>query len=457
MARYYDPNLGRWVSDDDQEAQGVGGALDMWNQGYFSDIGPLTQGQYTTGAGGQSFPDTLSYLKYLYGGNITPTDVNGETFYKVDNLNQGPQAGATPITYNSPDSMGAQLVKGGILGLAGAAAGGLLPGVEGIGGLGGFPVNEASILSGGDLGTLAQAAGEAGSTLGAGAGEFSLAGGTAGNLAGTGGLSSAAGIHGLGAGVGEAGLGLTSGAAGLSGVSGGAGGLSLLTPAITGAATGLPAAISAASTAPSAATAMGGAASAAAPATTGSALSRVWDQLNGKGEASSSDWLSILGTAGATGLGLAGANSQSNALKDVYNQQMTLGAPYRDLLTASYQPGFNLANDSAFQGALDTSAQAAARATSARSGNPVDNPGAYAEMQKYITNSTALPYLQNYRSQLGTFGQLGTNTAGAAAIGGAQANGGTYNALGYGLGQLTQPDSPFKGLLSQFGKSGFSF
>jgi hypothetical protein len=178
------------------------------------------------------------------------------------------------------------------------------------------------------------------------------------------------------------------------------------------------------------------------------------------GNATDSDWASVLGNLGATGLGLAGANSQSNALNDVYNQQMSLGSPYRDRLNASYQPGFNLATaDPAYQGALDTSAQAAARATSAKVGNPVDNPGAYAEMQKYITNSTALPALQNYRSQLGTFGQLGTNTAGAAALGGAQSQGGTYNALGYGLGQLTQPDNPFKGLLSNLGKSNslFSF
>lgn len=175
------------------------------------------------------------------------------------------------------------------------------------------------------------------------------------------------------------------------------------------------------------------------------------------GNATDSDWASVLGNLGATGLGLAGANSQSNALKDVYNQQMTLGAPYRDMLAQSYQPGFSMANQPDFMNALNIGADAAARATSAKSGNPVDNPGAYAEMQKYISGSLALPQLNTYRSQLGSFGQLGTNTAGAAALGGAQSQGGTYNALGYGLGQLTQPDNPFKGLLSNFGKSGFSF
>lgn len=176
------------------------------------------------------------------------------------------------------------------------------------------------------------------------------------------------------------------------------------------------------------------------------------------GNATASDWASILGTVGATGLGLAGANSQSNALKDVYNQQMSMGAPYRDMLAQSYQPGFSMANQPDFQNALNIGADAAARATSAKVGNPVDNPGAYAEMQKYISGSLALPQLNQYRSQLGTFGQLGTNTAGAAALGQAQSQGGTYNALGYGLGQLTQPDNPFKGLLSQFGKqNAFSF
>ena len=456
MARYYDPELERWVSMDDQEAQGVGSALDMWNKGYVSDIGALNQGQYVTGAGGQSFPDTQSYLNYLYGGATPTTDAEGGTWYQVPNLQNGPLPGTTPITYNAPDSIGAQLTKAGILGLAGAGLTGVLPGTENVfSGLlpNSFPVSESSILSGADTGTLAQMGGAATDSA-LPLSDFSLAGGTAGNLAGTGGLSSAAGIHGLGAGVGEAGLGLTSGAAGASAVAGGAGGLSLLTPAITGAATGLPAAISSAATAPSAATAMGGAAAPAAATSAGSALSRLID-----GTATTSDYTALLGTLGATGLGLAGANAQGNALKDVYNQQMQLGAPYRDMLAQSYSPNFSMADQPDFKNALDIGAQAAARATSAKVGNPVDNPGAYAEMQKYISGSLALPQLNTYRSQLATNGQLGTNTAGAAAIGGAQSQGGTYNALGYGLGQLTQPDNPFKGLLSNFGKSNslFSF
>lgn len=451
MARYYDPELERWVSMDDQEAQGVGSALDMWNQGYFSDIGALNQSAYTSGAGGQSFPDTQSYLNYLYGG-ATPETINGETWYKVNNLGTGPLDGRTPITYNPPDSAGSQLVKAGILGLAGAGLTGMLPGTENVfSGMfpNSFPVSENAILNGANPSTLAQMGGTAAEAA-VPASEFSLVGGTAGNLAGTGGLSSAAGINGLGAGVGEAGLGLTSGAAGAAGVAGGVGGSSLLTPAITGAATGLPAAISGAVSAPAA---MGGSASATAPAaSTGSALSRLFD-----GSATTSDYTSLLGTLGATGLGLAGANAQGNALKDVYSQQMALGAPYRDMLAQSYSPNFSMANQPDFMNALNLGADAVARATSTKA-NTFD-PGAQAEMQKYVSGSLALPQLNAYRSQLGSFGQLGTNTAGAAALGQAQSQGGTYNALGYGLGQMTQPDNPFKGLLSQFGKQNslFSF
>jgi hypothetical protein len=192
--------------------------------------------------------------------------------------------------------------------------------------------------------------------------------------------------------------------------------------------------------------ATGAASTGAVASQSGSALSRI---LNGT--ATTSDYLSTFGNLAGTGLGLLGANQQSNAMGDIANRYLDMGAPYRGLLQQSYQPGFNLATaDPAYQGALDQAAQSAARATSARVGNPIENPGAYAEMQKYIVNSTALPQLNTYRSQLGSFGQLGVNQAGTAQMGQAQSQGGMYDALGYGLGQLTQPDNPFKGLLDQF-------
>lgn len=174
------------------------------------------------------------------------------------------------------------------------------------------------------------------------------------------------------------------------------------------------------------------------PPGSGSALSRI---LSGSGGAS--DWTQLLGSLGAAGLGAAGANAQGDAYSDVADKYLALGAPYRDKLLETYQPGYSIANSPDFMNALDVGAQAAARATSAKSGNPVDNPGAYAEMQKYISGSLALPQLNTTRSQLGTFGQLGTNIAGANDTQAAGQTGGMYNALGYGLGQLTQPQSPF--------------
>jgi hypothetical protein len=174
-------------------------------------------------------------------------------------------------------------------------------------------------------------------------------------------------------------------------------------------------------------------------------MSRILD-----GTATAADYLSVGGNVLGPLLGVAGSNAQSDAFGDIAQQYLDMGAPYRNLLQQSYAPGFSMANQPDFQNALDIGAQAAARATSAKVGNPVDNPGAYSEMEKYISGSLALPQLNTYRSQLGTFGQMGTNQAGTAQMGEAQAQGGAYNALGYGLGQLTQPDNPFKGLLDQF-------
>ena len=162
-----------------------------------------------------------------------------------------------------------------------------------------------------------------------------------------------------------------------------------------------------------------------------------------------SDALQVGGNLLGAGLGAYGANQQAQSYGDIANKFMDMGAPYRGLLADSYKPGFSMANQPDFMNALDIGSQAAARATSAKSGNPVGNPGAYADMQKYISGSLALPQLNTYRSQLGTFGQLGTNQAGSAMGNQVQAQGGVYDALGYGIGQATQPDNPYKGLLDQ--------
>lgn len=155
----------------------------------------------------------------------------------------------------------------------------------------------------------------------------------------------------------------------------------------------------------------------------------------------------------ATGVGgLLAANETGDAYRDVANQYLALGQPYRDRLNASYQPGFSLAQaDPAFQNALDVAGQTSARALSTKYGNPADSPTAQAEMQKYLLGNVELPQLNTYRSQLGSFGNLGVNTAGTGSLAGANTTGQGYEAIGAGLGQALNPQPSLADLFKQFG------
>jgi hypothetical protein len=199
----------------------------------------------------------------------------------------------------------------------------------------------------------------------------------------------------------------------------------------------------------------------------------------------------VLGTLGATGLGLAGINAQTDAMRELQDKQLAalslttdkqlaahkeaqdkqlglnretrdmflgLGAPYRDRLNASYQPGFDIMQaDPALQGAMDQSYNTMLRRLST-TGNPFDNPGGLMEANRYVTQNVALPQLNNYRSQLGNFGQLGIGTAGQAGLNSASqissganfmqsganymqpnSNAGMYDVLNVGLNRLMNP------------------
>jgi hypothetical protein len=156
-------------------------------------------------------------------------------------------------------------------------------------------------------------------------------------------------------------------------------------------------------------------------------------------------------------LGYLGAGQQADAFQDVYNQQSAIGAPYRNLLQASYQPGFTMANEPGYKDALDLStdsflrAASAGRAPGVSGGNPFSNPGAWAETMKYVNSSLALPQLNTYRGQLGQFGGMGLNTAGAASLGGAQTAGGGLDAIGYGLGTIFNPQPNYADIFKQMG------
>jgi len=430
--------------------------------GYMPDIGSLADMSNMSGAGGRRFNNATDYYEYLYGPGVTQETINGEIFFKTPNGADAYLPGTSPLQYNPPPSMGSQLTLGALAAMAGAGlfgggAGGAAAATEGAGGAalgelgsGAFNMAVPELGLTGASSSLAPTGGVLGS------GTAGLAGGSAFYPAadalalGTTGLTGA-GVTGplsfgeiaqpeLGSGM----MGNTSVSTVPTGGELGSG-----ASAVPGAESVFPAGSGTAAT-----TGATAATTAANAASTGSALSRIMD-----GTATTADYTSLAGILGSTGLGILGANQQADASRDVADKYLAMGAPYRDRLAASYAPGFSMADQPDFMNALDIGANAAARATSAKVGNPVDNPGAYAEMQKYISGSLALPQLNTYRSQLGSFGQLGTAVAGANDTSAANQTGSMYNALGYGLGNLTQPQDSLSELLKRSGVklNGMSF
>ena len=193
--------------------------------------------------------------------------------------------------------------------------------------------------------------------------------------------------------------------------------------------------------------ALGTAAAGAAGVGGGTALSRLLGA-----DQNTADLLSVLGTGGATALGVIGANQQANALESIGNKEdariremMSYGAPSRARFEGSFDPNFNIASIPGLQQSMDTSYDTLLRRLSTQ-GNPFGNPGGLAEAMKYVTGNVALPAFQNYQALNAGAGGL-TQYAGGAAkgpdlspnIGAVNAQGGAYDALGYGLSQITNP------------------
>lgn len=150
--------------------------------------------------------------------------------------------------------------------------------------------------------------------------------------------------------------------------------------------------------------------------------------------------LSALGTGVATGLGVYGSDQQTDAYKDLAQKYMDFGAPSRSRFEASMTPGFDVNSIPGYKGAVDTASESLLRRLSATGGNPFGNPGGLIEANKAIISGTALPAFNEY-ARLNANTGFGSSMNAAvpfqtAAIG-SDANG--LNALGYGLGQLTQP------------------
>ena len=174
-----------------------------------------------------------------------------------------------------------------------------------------------------------------------------------------------------------------------------------------------------------------------APTGSSTAVGRVVDQLMGKGEASTSDWMSILGTAGATGLGLLGANAQTDALKDIAGQSR-----------ADRLPALNSFNSALLNPNMFYHTQPAMGAVEgvlsklSVLGNPANNPSSLAKAAAYN--------LGGYNDYLRTLSGPAFGTASTEANLGSQAagaEGGAYNALGFGLSSLLNPQPTIQDLL----------
>lgn len=372
----------------------------QWNQQYPGTLPMVGESlnamghQWANKGGGGAFTDAIPLILAIAGGAMfSGAGIAGEAI---------------------PASAAGVGVEGGVGAASGAAgAGGAAAGTgSGVGFGGGEGVQQVTqeALGGGlRAGTTTGAVG--GSELGTGLTAGTTAGGVGGGNLGTG-ITAAAGAAGLGA------LGQGSFAG------------ETVTPVIGGASTaagsGLPGQA-------------GSGAVAGSGAAAGSAISRILD-----GTASTADWTSVLGTAAATGVGIYGANEQANKLKEIADRLYATGAPSRGRYEASFDPGFTMANDPGYQGALDTTTDTLLRRASV-GGNPVGNPGVLAEIAKYVTGNVALPALQNYRTQnANTGGYSSFNTAApTTATNAVNAGANVYGDVGYGIGQATNPRPQF--------------
>lgn len=174
--------------------------------------------------------------------------------------------------------------------------------------------------------------------------------------------------------------------------------------------------------------------------------------------------LQLLGIGGAAGLGIYGANQQADAFRDIANKEdariremMGFGAPYRTMLGDTFKPEWDVHSIKGFDESLDATTNSLLRGLSTK-GNPWGNPGGTAEVMKYVTGNVALPTIQKHRDFLSGAGGLTAYAGGAASgpnlgptMGAIGADAGVWNAAGWGLNQLTNPQPTLAQLLKQSG------
>jgi len=156
--------------------------------------------------------------------------------------------------------------------------------------------------------------------------------------------------------------------------------------------------------------------------------------------------LDMIGKGLGLGLGVYGANQQADASKDLFDQYMGMGAPYRaELQNLNANPS-SFYSSPIFQGALQQGSDALSRSLSAKVGNPILNPTALQSLQDYTTKGSLDAY-NNRWNQLASAGQLGVSQAAPLGQQSNQAQGTVYNAFGAGLQSLLGNQRDYTGEL----------
>lgn len=176
------------------------------------------------------------------------------------------------------------------------------------------------------------------------------------------------------------------------------------------------------------------------------ALSRILE-----GRSTTDDWLSVLGTAGATGLGVYSANRQADLLENLSKEYSGYGAPYRQKLTDLYANPSGFLSSPEVQVPVQQGTDAAAKALSAKVGNPVFSGTALSELQNYASNQL-FGKLGQEKDRLAGFGGLtGYNAAApGAATAAIAAQPGALTTLAGGVSDILNPKQSLTDLMKMF-------
>lgn len=159
-------------------------------------------------------------------------------------------------------------------------------------------------------------------------------------------------------------------------------------------------------------------------ASQGTALSRLLGLTPQQG-----DLLSVLGTGGATGLGMFSANKKAKALKDIANQSRADRAPFLNTAT-NY-----LNNPSAYiQGPGQAALKGTLHALSAKFGNPIGSGSAL-----QIATDSALQDWRNATTGFANIGLSGEDTRSQLLAGSAGAESDIYTTLAGGASDIINP------------------